>query len=117
MKSVPDERGVEPDVASGCSLAELIQKGEVPLRISLRILLDVLSGIAAIHHAKRDGKPIGFVHGEVAPANIIVGCDGAARLLPLSRGPGAGDSNLVRSQAPHLLRSSAVDQRAHAFRA
>src|SRR5689334_16286847 len=74
MKSVPD--GVEPERASGCSLAELQQAAELPLRISLRILLDVLSGIAAIHHAKLDGKPMGFVHGEVAPANIIVGRDG-----------------------------------------
>ena len=76
MKSVPDARGVEPDLASGCSLAELSKAAELPLRISLRILLDVLSGIAAIHHAKHEGKPIGFVHGEVAPANIIVGRDG-----------------------------------------
>ena len=48
MKSVPDERRVEPELASGCSLSELQQAIELPLRISLRILLDVLSGNSAL---------------------------------------------------------------------
>src|SRR5882724_4722191 len=54
------------------------------LRVRVRILLDVLSGLAALHRAKQDGKDIGFVHGEVAPHNIAVGRDGIGRLVPLA---------------------------------
>jgi serine/threonine-protein kinase len=69
------------------SLAELSRSEAgwfpLPLRVGLRILLDALSGVAAVHQATQNGTPIDFVHGEVAPSNIIVGRDGVARLVPV----------------------------------
>ncbi|HUR56287.1 MAG TPA: hypothetical protein VM029_01160 [Opitutaceae bacterium] len=79
--------GFEPESVGGMSLAELsrIDAGGFPLalRVGLRILLDALSGLAAVHEATQHGKPLDFVHGEVAPSNIFIGRDGVGRLVPV----------------------------------
>ncbi len=77
--------GFEFDAGDGRSLSELLatRGSALPLRVALRILLDVLSGLSALHRADQGGKALNFVHGEVMPANIIVGSDGVARLVPL----------------------------------
>lgn len=79
--------GFEPELAGGMSLAELSRSEAgwfpLPLRVGLRILLDALSGLAAVHQATQNGKPVDFVHGEVAPSNIFVGRDGIGRLVPV----------------------------------
>lgn len=58
------------------------KRGEkVPLPVTLRIVCDALAGLSAAH-ALRDerGKWLKLVHRDVSPQNIIVGCDGVARL-------------------------------------
>lgn len=47
----------------------------------VRLRLDVLSGLSALHEDLEGG--VGFVHGEVSPRHIYVGPDGTARLVPL----------------------------------
>jgi hypothetical protein len=87
MRRSADGAGFEPELAGGMSLAELSRSDAgwfpLPLRVGLRILLDALSGLAAVHQATQNGKTIDFVHGEVAPNNIIVGRDGFGRLVPV----------------------------------
>jgi hypothetical protein len=79
--------GFDPEIGGGMSLAELSRSEAgwfpLPLRVGLRILLDALSGLAAIHQATQNGKPLEFVHGEFAPSNIFVGPDGLGRLVPV----------------------------------
>src|SRR4029077_20601169 len=42
----------------------------------------VLHGLHAAHEAKDEaGTPLGIVHRDVSPQNILVGTDGAARVL------------------------------------
>jgi Protein kinase domain len=54
----------------------------LPLDLALRLILDVLSGVGAIH-GLRDARqqPMDLSHGEVSPATVVVGVDGAARVL------------------------------------
>ncbi|HVH44773.1 MAG TPA: protein kinase [Labilithrix sp.] len=54
--------------------------------ILARVLLDVLAGLQALH-SLRDGRnsPLGIFHGELCPANIVVGKDGVARIIGLFR--------------------------------
>src|SRR4051812_30582372 len=66
------------ETESATSLAELSRDRPLPLRFQVRLLLDALSGLAALHQAKLNGKPLSFVHGELAPRNILVGRDGVA---------------------------------------
>jgi serine/threonine-protein kinase len=87
MRRNAEGPGFEPELAGGLSLAELSRSEAgwfpLPLRVSLRILLDALSGLASVHQATQNGNTIDFVHGEVAPSNIIVGRDGLGRLVPV----------------------------------
>jgi serine/threonine-protein kinase len=87
MRRNADGPGYEPELAGGMSLAELSRSEAgwfpLPLRVTLRILLDALSGLASVHQATQNGNAIDFVHGEVAPSNIIVGRDGLGRLVPV----------------------------------
>jgi hypothetical protein len=61
---------------------------EPPLALPVlaRIMLDVLVGLHALH-GLRDGMnaPLGAIHGELCPANVVVGKDGVARIINVLR--------------------------------
>ncbi len=52
-----------------------------PLAVAVRLLLDGLAGLSYMHGARDDdGRPLGLVHRDVTPGNVLVGYDGRARL-------------------------------------
>lgn len=71
----------------GVSLATLAHRAgargaPIPPRIAATVLVDVLHGLEAAHDAVGDdGAPLGLVHRDVSPQNVLVGRDGTARLL------------------------------------
>jgi serine/threonine-protein kinase len=64
-------------------MKRLRKSGErVPQPIALRIASDVAEALAYAHNAKSaDGTPLGIVHRDVSPQNIVVSYDGVAKLL------------------------------------
>lgn len=86
---------------------------------ALRILLDVLSGLAALHDTKTEAGA-GFVHGEVVPAMLRVDRQGCGRLVPLApwHRLEVGVALATERQghvAPERLLGDAIDQRADVF--
>ncbi len=71
----------------GVSLAGAINgvvklRERVPPPIAASILVGVLHGLHAAHEARgEDGTPLGIVHRDISPQNIVVGVDGVARVL------------------------------------
>jgi serine/threonine protein kinase len=56
--------------------------GRMPPRIACAIVAEVCHGLHAAHEAKgADGQPLGIVHRDVSPRNVLVGADGTPRLL------------------------------------
>lgn len=54
----------------------------VPPRIACAILASALHGLHEAHEARSEtGEPLGIVHRDVSPHNILVGVDGVARVL------------------------------------
>jgi serine/threonine-protein kinase len=113
-----DELEFEPELRGGVRLSDLSRErfssGPAPLAFGLRILLDALSGLAAVH-----GASLGFAHGEVAPCNVVVGADGRARLVPVVAAhflegapPGTDAAGFA---APERLRCDPFDHRADVF--
>jgi serine/threonine-protein kinase len=64
-------------------IAPLRKRGErVPPRIACAIVAGVCHGLHAAHEAKSaKGQPLGVVHRDVSPHNVLVGVDGVPRLL------------------------------------
>lgn len=57
-----------------------------PLEVGLRVLVDALAGLSAIHNL-RDAKrqPLDLFHGEMTPEAIVVGSDGVSRIVRACR--------------------------------
>lgn len=54
----------------------------MPLPVAVRIVGDALAGLHAAHELKDDdGNPIGLVHRDVSPQNILVSYDGATKIV------------------------------------
>jgi serine/threonine-protein kinase len=75
------------DYVEGGSLADLVDTaldvGErLPVGVVLRVALDVLAGLCAVHEARDgDGRPLAILHRDVSLENVLVGVsDGVARL-------------------------------------
>jgi len=74
------------DYVEGDTFASLLSRAavagrEVPRDISVRIIVDMLAGLHAAHELRDDhGIPIGLVHRDVSPQNVLVGTDGITRI-------------------------------------
>jgi serine/threonine-protein kinase len=74
------------DYVEGASLEELVeasrlQGAPLPVAICLRIALDALSGLSAIHDAHDSrGRPLNILHRDLSLQNVLVGRDGVARI-------------------------------------
>lgn len=83
-----DEQGpfLVLDYVEGASLEELVDASRLrgaplPLAVCLRIALDVLSGLSAIHGAHDSrGRPLDILHRDLSLQNVLVGRDGVARI-------------------------------------
>jgi serine/threonine-protein kinase len=72
------------DYVEGGSMKELMRAalpGSIPQAVALRLMLDCLAGLSAIHSASdHRGQPLHILHRDISPENILVGLDGMARL-------------------------------------
>ncbi len=69
----------------------------VPPPIAAAIMCDVLEGLHAAHEARDEkGEPLGIVHRDVSPQNIIVGADGVARVLDFGIAKAVGNLQETR---------------------
>ena len=72
---------VEGETLSGLAKLADAAGQRVPEPIALRIVSDVLDGLQTAHDlVDTDGAPLGLVHRDVTPHNVLVGVDGIARL-------------------------------------
>lgn len=93
----------------------------VPVNVAVSIACGVLRGLHAAHTASSaGGQPLDIVHRDVSPQNVLVGCDGVARVLDFGVAK-ARDSLAVTQvgqvkgrlsyMAPEQLRGGGIDQR------
>jgi serine/threonine protein kinase len=75
------------EYVQGESLARLMRAVSAMMtaadtRVTATIMAGVLHGLHAAHEAKNEqGEPLGIVHRDVSPQNILVGVDGVPRVL------------------------------------
>ncbi len=82
-----DEVLLVMDYVHGRALSQLVAGPDdaarrVPAGVAVTIAVDILHGLHAAHSARDErGKPLGLVHRDVSPQNVLVGVDGVARVL------------------------------------
>lgn len=66
------------------ALHHVLEKRELrfPVAVALRIAADICAGLAAAHTVRgADGRPLGIIHRDVSPENVLLGVNGDARLI------------------------------------
>ncbi|NNC74043.1 MAG: serine/threonine protein kinase, partial [Acidimicrobiia bacterium] len=106
------------EYVDGPTLTEVYRKASAQKRIHFGHLARVVSGIAMgldyVHNASSmDGKPLGLVHRDVSPGNIMVNMDGVPKLLDfgvakavdrmVDETQGGGLKGKVRYMAPEQI--------------
>lgn len=118
------------EYVQGESLARLMQEASkanrpMPPRVAATIIHQALQGLHAAHEAVDDGgSPLRIVHRDVSPQNILVGADGAARVVDFGVAKAAmrmqvtGEGQVkgkLAYMAPEQLRMEPVDRRTDLF--
>lgn len=118
------------------SLADLLAsakaRGErVPLAVVARIVIDALAGLHAAHEClDEQGAPLGIIHRDVSPQNVIVGTDGVSRLVdfgiakatsPALDGPEVTTGDVIKGKvrylSPEQIKHMPLDRRSDVFSA
>jgi serine/threonine-protein kinase len=122
-----DELLVVMEYVHGESLARLAAAGPIPIGVAVGVVAGALHGLHAAHEAKSErGRPLGIVHRDVSPHNVIVGTDGVARVADFGVAKAVGRMQMTRTgqvkgkaayMAPEQLSGQAVDRRADVYSA
>lgn len=112
----------------GRSVMQLLQQFErcpLPLACAVLIVRDVA---AALHHAHErrgpDGRPLGLVHRDVSPSNVLVSFDGDVKLVDFGIAKATAEGSATRTgtilgklsyMAPEQLRGQRIDRRSDVF--
>ncbi|RYE90996.1 MAG: serine/threonine protein kinase, partial [Myxococcales bacterium] len=105
-----------------------LERGQrLPLPIASAVLTGALLGLHAAHEATDErGRPLGIVHRDISPQNILVGADGLTRVLDFGVAKAASRTTVTARgaargkltyMAPEQARSLVVDRRADLFAA
>jgi serine/threonine protein kinase len=120
------------DYVQGESLHRLLRaartkKQPIAPAIASAIVCGALHGLHAAHEATSEqGEPLGIVHRDVSPQNVLVGADGIPRVLDFGVAKAEGRITTTRDgqvkgklayMAPEQLRRGTIDRRTDVFAA
>jgi eukaryotic-like serine/threonine-protein kinase len=101
------------------------RRRSLPVAIACRIVIDAALGLHYAHELRgEDGKPLGLVHRDVSPQNILVGYEGAVKLIDFGIAKAAG--RLTQTQtgvlkgkfaymSPEQAAGETIDRRSDVF--
>ena len=97
----------------------------LPLGVILRVIADAAAGLDYAHKGKDSkGVPLGLVHRDVSPQNVLVGFDGAVKLIDFGVAKAAGRAQhtatgILKGKFPYMSPEQAdgleIDARSDVF--
>lgn len=120
------------ELVHGASLSTLfaaaVARGEgIAPGLAVAVMSGALEGLHAAHAARgEDREPLGIVHRDVSPQNILVGSDGCARVVDFGVAKAAGRAvhtaegqlkGKIAYMPPEQLRGEELDRRADVYAA
>jgi serine/threonine-protein kinase len=105
--------------------AEAQRGGRIPLAIAMRIASNVAEGLEHAHRATDGrGAPLGLVHRDITPSNVIVSFDGVAKILDFGIAKavakkGRTEVGVIKGKIPYMspeqVQGEALDFRSDIF--
>lgn len=65
----------------GISLEQILAEGALHPELAARVVIEILTALDHAHHATCDGEPLGIVHRDVNPSNVLVSTAGEIKLV------------------------------------
>jgi serine/threonine protein kinase len=127
-----DELIIVMEYIHGESLLALLRAAKkaklaIAVPIGCAIAAALLEGLHAAHEAQNEkGEPLGIVHRDVSPQNVLVGADGVARVLDFGIAKAVHEQTHTNPgtlkgkfsyMAPEVVRGAAVTRQADVFSA
>jgi serine/threonine-protein kinase len=118
------------EYVSGQSMAQHLDHlasggARMPVELAVAIVIRAARGLHAAHEARgEDGEPLGLVHRDVSPGNILVSDDGDVKLIDFGIAKARGRQyettgrrirGKLRYLSPEQVRSGALDRRADVY--
>jgi hypothetical protein len=129
MGLVDGEHFIAMELVDGPDLRVLMHRvareGGLPLDVALSILVPIAAALHYAHERCDDhGRPLGLVHRDVSPSNLVIGGDGVPKLVDFGLAKALRESIVTKTgvlkgklgyMAPEQLAGSPVDRRTDIF--
>lgn len=111
----------------GVNLHEALNRARAPLPMeaALQIVIDVARGLHELHeHRSTDGSPLGMVHRDVSPSNVLLAYDGSVKLTDFGIAKAMELTSATRTgtfkgklghSSPEQARGETIDRRSDVF--
>jgi serine/threonine-protein kinase len=123
---IRDEKGtcLVLEYVEGADL-RVLAPGATPAPVALRIARDILQALEAVHDLRDDeGRPLGLIHRDLSPSNVLIGVDGSVKLTDFGIARALSGSQATTGQnikgtlsylPPEQASGAPVDARADLF--